>query len=326
MYRCEIGRVPPGAILGASVFNEGGPPLVKAGVALTKGHLQQVAARGYTRLVLLEPEEGLQPETIPPETRAKTLAALTEAVAFLLDLWRCRRSPTPGEGRRRDFHLRNAVEAFIREATDQAAITLPGPVRRGPAQWFDDAINAGAVAVYLGKQAQVDEASLHRLAWGMLLRDVAQLALSAEVLDHPGALSDEQWQLVRGHPTKAYDLLRTLDWGEETGRLVVLQHHERADGSGYPYALMGLHTVQRSRREALDARITCSISDVAAVTDVFNALTVDRPYRPARPVAQVTALLREAAAVSLNNEVVELLLSRWQPPHEELPASFAATG
>ena len=326
MYRCEVGRVPPGAILGASVFNEGGPPLVKAGVALTDAYLRQVAARGYTRLVLLEPEERVQPETIPPETRATILAALTEAVSFLLEVWRCRRSPQPGEGRRFDFQLRDAVDAFIREATDQAAITLPGSVRRGPAQRFDDAINAGTAAVYLGKEAQMDDASLHRLAWGILLRDVAQLLLSPDVLEHPGGLSNEQWQLVREHPAKAYDLLRSLDWGEETGRLVVLQHHERADGSGYPFALTGLHTVQRSRRDALDAHLTCSISDVAAVADIFNALTVDRPYRSARPAAEVTAILREAAGVSLNHEVVELLLSRGQPPHEGLPASIAAAG
>ena len=322
MRRLAITDVSPGAVLGASVFNEVGRPLVKAGVPLTDRLLNLVAARGYCRLVLLADGETLQPEFVPPEARAEVLEALIPSVDFLLAIWRNQTLLRPHDAHHLDRRLRSAVGTFAREERFGGALSVPGPVRRGPAQWLDDAVNAAAVAVCLGRAFTLDEATLHRLAHGMLLRDVAMLTLAPEVHDCPRELPPAARAAVREHPMRAYQLLAALEWMDESARLVVLQHHERHDGSGYPAGLSGLHRVQRTRSELLNDNLTLLVSDIAAVADVFNALTVDRAHRPCRPPTEVAGILRAMMGATLNEEVVRLLLESWRPPQE----AAAATG
>lgn len=316
MYRIAIADVAEGARLGVSVFNETGRPLVKAGVALTAFQLDQVEMRGYTRLVVLEPDEEIQPEFLPPEIRAEVIEALRPVVDFLVDAWRRDTALKLGDAQRLDLRLRHAVSSFVKEAGAEDTLTLPGSLRIGGAQWLDDAINAAAVAVHLGNRFGCDDATLARLAHGMLLRDVGMLSLDPEIIGNSGPLSAEARDEVRKHPMVAYRTLSQLDWLDETARLVILQHHERHDGSGYPHGLNGLHTIERTPSELLDKALTLLVSEIAAVADVFNALTVDRPHRTSRPPSMVRNILSGMAGVTLNAEVVGTLLDHWQPPIE----------
>ena len=237
-------------------------------------------------------------------------------VEFLVDAWRRETALKVGDAQRLDLRLRRAVTSFVKEARAEHTLTLPGSVRVGGAQWLDDAINAAAVAVHLGNLFNCEDATLTRLAHAMLLRDVGMLSLDPDLIASPGPLSPEDWQEVHKHPIIAYKTLSQLDWLDETARLVVLQHHERHDGSGYPYGLSGLHTIERSRGESLDKDLTLLASEIAAVSDVFNALTVDRPHRPSRPPSMVRNILSGMAGITLNDEIVGALLEHWEPPIE----------
>ena len=324
MYRTAITGVQPGAVLAMCVFNESGHPLVKAGVSLTERVLRNIASRGYCRLVLADPEEVVQPELVSPESRARVVAALEPAVDFLVESWRSKRGLKKFDGDHLDRALRYAVRDFVSsflvDFRPDMLLALPGNVRRGHQQWLDDAINAAAVGIYLGCIFGFDDATLHRLAHGMLLRDVGMLVVPDEVRERPGPLPPDAWELVREHPVSAYQTLCELDWLDESARLIVLQHHERHDGSGYPYGITGLHTIDRSRQQKLDTKITLHVSEVAAIADVFNALTVDRPHRGTRSTQETRDTLLSMAGMSLNEEVVHILLNRWRPPVEESDA------
>ena len=88
----------------------------------------------------------------------------------------------------------------------------------------------------------------------------------AEILTRPGRLSQNEFTLVKAHPQVAYDILSSIDFGRPIAE-VILQHHERLDGSGYPGGLKGDEIL-------LEARIL-------AVADVVEAMSSHRPYRPA---------------------------------------------
>ena len=102
--------------------------------------------------------------------------------------------------------------------------------------------------------------------------------MPAEILTRPGRLSQNEFTLVKAHPQVAFDILSTIDFGRPVAD-VILQHHERLDGSGYPNALIGDAIL-------LEARIL-------AVADVVEAMSSHRPYRPA---LGVEAALAEVAA------------------------------
>jgi putative nucleotidyltransferase with HDIG domain len=111
-----------------------------------------------------------------------------------------------------------------------------------------------------------DDTSLFWFRIGALLHDVGKLMVPAEVLNKPGKLTDEEWAMVRGHPSAGVELLADIEFPWDV-RPIVESHHERWDGKGYPHGLAG-------DAIPLTARVLC-------VADVYDALTSVRSYKRA---------------------------------------------
>jgi len=99
-----------------------------------------------------------------------------------------------------------------------------------------------------------------------LVHDVGKLAVPAEILNKPGKLSEVEFNLIKEHSEQGYEILKGVDFGAPIAE-IVLQHHERMDGSGYPRGLVGDEI-------CIEARVLC-------VADVVEAMASHRPYRPA---------------------------------------------
>ena len=145
----------------------------------------------------------------------------------------------------------------------------------------------------LARALGVDPAELDDLRRGALLHDVGKLAVPDAVLLKPGPLTAEEWAQMKEHPVHAYRWLSNIPYLERALN-VPYAHHERWDGSGYPRGLRG-------EAIPLAARIF-------AVADVFDALTSDRPYRPAWPRQQALDYLAEHAGSLFDPRVVEAFL------------------
>jgi HD-GYP domain-containing protein (c-di-GMP phosphodiesterase class II) len=132
--------------------------------------------------------------------------------------------------------------------------------------------------------------SLAELAAGALLHDIGKRHIPPHVLNKPGKLSDDEWELVREHPTSGFRELVARDDLTWPQLMMVYQHHERLDGSGYPAGIHGdeMHPWAR----------------YCAVVDVFDALTCQRPYRRAVPVPEVCDYLTKHAGVWFDAEAV----------------------
>ena len=137
-------------------------------------------------------------------------------------------------------------------------------------------------------------AELAELRRAGLLHDLGKLSIPNSILDKPDKLTPEEWELVRLHPFFTQCVLERIR-GFGPLALVAGSHHERLDGRGYHRQLRG-DQIPRGGR-------------VLAVADMYEALTADRPYRPAMPEETALAILEKERAVGLDPDCLDALLA-----------------
>ena len=148
-------------------------------------------------------------------------------------------------------------------------------------------------AVQVGELLGLSGNRLRSLAIGGLVHDIGKLSIPDAILKKPGALTAEEYAVVQRHPLLGRRLLVELGGFSEAVRELVLDHHERLDGTGYPRGLAGDEI-------SLDVRIL-------TVCDVYDALISNRVYRPAWSHGQAMALLRAEIGTAFDARCVEAL-------------------
>ncbi len=145
------------------------------------------------------------------------------------------------------------------------------------------------IACAIGQEMGLSEDRLEGLRVAGILHDVGKVSVPAEILSKPTVLTSTEFGLVKIHPESGYEILRTIHFPWPVAD-IVLQHHERMDGSGYPKGI-------RDDAILLEARIL-------GVADVVEAIVSHRPYRPARPMAAAVEDVVRAAGTLYDEKVV----------------------
>ncbi|HUE42540.1 MAG TPA: HD-GYP domain-containing protein [Candidatus Sulfotelmatobacter sp.] len=135
----------------------------------------------------------------------------------------------------------------------------------------------------------VSERDMYGLEMGALLHDIGKVGVPDSILNKPGRLTDEEYEVVKRHPEFGWTVIRKLR-GLEQSSLYVLHHHENFDGTGYPARLKGHET-------PIGARIV-------SVIDAFDAMVSARPYRKGMPIAEALRRLHEASGKQFDPAVV----------------------
>ncbi|MEP6916056.1 MAG: HD domain-containing phosphohydrolase, partial [Acidobacteriota bacterium] len=159
----------------------------------------------------------------------------------------------------------------------------------------------------LAEAAGLTEADVQAVRTAALLHDIGNMAVPEHILSKPDKLTPEEFERVKIHPRVGAEILRNVPFGAPVSELV-LSHHERWDGLGYPAGLRG-------EAIPIGARIL-------AIADCYSTLQTIRPYRPARSAAEAIAVLREYAGTSFDPSLVDLLAARLETS-EAVPANDA---
>lgn len=158
---------------------------------------------------------------------------------------------------------------------------------------FTHSSNVACYCTLLAKLMGIsDETELRQIAAAGMLHDLGKLEIPLAILAKPGKLTNEEFNIIKLHPTRGFQMLR----GDLTpGQLMmVYQHHEKIDGSGYPVGLVDNEIHYWGK--------------ICAVADVFEALTGKRPYRRANTAAEALTIMRRGAGTHFDQEI----LQRWQ--------------
>jgi HD-GYP domain-containing protein (c-di-GMP phosphodiesterase class II) len=206
-------------------------------------------------------------------------------------------------GERRDSWVGNLVTLIT---TDEAAVDGMLLMLSHDYYTYTHMVNVSVMVTALAyRMGHRDPTSLRILASGGLLHDIGKLRIDPDVLNKKERLTPEEWEEIRSHPTRGMALLHDRQDIHPKELLMVHQHHEKLDGSGYPLGLRG-------KEIAIEAQMT-------AVVDIYDALTCKRPYRAAMPHEKACAILDEEAATKLNAEMVSV----WK---ETIGAAIAKDG
>ena len=147
----------------------------------------------------------------------------------------------------------------------------------------------------LARAVNLPEAEVERIKIGAVLHDVGKIGIPESVLKKPGKLDDEEWKIMKQHPTIGVEKVLAPNEALREFIPIVKYHHERLDGKGYPDGLKG-------EEIPLEARIV-------SVADAYHALVSDRPYRKSMPIEKACAILQEGAGTQWDSDLVRAFIT-----------------
>ncbi len=153
------------------------------------------------------------------------------------------------------------------------------------------------LAKFMAMKMRLLPESVDAVEMASLVHDVGKIKVPAEILSKPGPLDEVEYLLVKTHPQAGYNLLKDIDFPWPVAE-IVLQHHERLDGSGYPQGLKGKEILQEAR--------------IIAVADVVEAMASDRPYRKALGIEAALKEIKRGRGTLYDEEAVDACLDLFE--------------
>ncbi len=210
------------------------------------------------------------------ERDLQTLSAVAATAAIAIENSRLHQSVVDG--------YKGTISALA------AVIDAKDPCTRGHSQ------RVVRYALMGGEALGMSQEELEVLEYAAMLHDIGKIAIADSVLSKPGQLDDNEVQAFREHPVTGANIIGDIPFFSPVSRLV-LHHHERYDGRGYPQGLAG-------ERIPVGARLL-------AVADTFDSITTDRPYRAALGGQHAIAELRRCSGTQFCPAAVDAFISAW---------------
>ncbi|KJR40065.1 metal dependent phosphohydrolase [Candidatus Magnetoovum chiemensis] len=158
---------------------------------------------------------------------------------------------------------------------------------------YTHSVNVGVLSVMLSKELFKNSTAhdMHELGAGFFLHDIGKVKVDASIINKPGRLTENEMFKMKTHPYQGYKLLQEADQLSQECKIIVMQHHEREDGTGYPMRLKGneIHTYGR----------------IGCIADVYDALTAERSYKPKLTPFEALKIMKEQMLNHFHKDVFD---------------------
>lgn len=267
MQKFSIKYLRPGMRVTRPIYHSTGQLLLKRGTILTEKYIERLQ-RLYIPAVYVCREQQNQPLTFNRQACGDVIdeeirqEALTNVSAI--------------------FTNYKATESLnIQQITDTTSMILDSvlknqdnliqaaDIRSYDDYTFSHSVNVCIMSSMLGILLGYNEMQLRELALGTLMHDIGKMKITLEILNKKGKLNDEEFALIKYHPVYGYNILRACGSYSLKVCKIALQHHEKFSGGGYPQGIVGDRISEYAR--------------IAAIADVYDALTAERAYKKAFP-------------------------------------------
>jgi putative nucleotidyltransferase with HDIG domain len=154
-------------------------------------------------------------------------------------------------------------------------------------------LQVARLAAAIAQEMGLPESQVNIIRTTAAIHDIGKIYIPSDILAKPGKLGILEVSIIRTHAQGSYDILKNIDFGGPVAQ-IALQHHERQDGSGYPHGLKGDETM-------IEAKIL-------AVSDVVEAMSSHRPYRPSLGIDKALEEIRQNRGTHYDPDVVDACL------------------
>ncbi|MCD3193740.1 HD-GYP domain-containing protein [Clostridium botulinum C] len=252
-----INRVYEGEILGKNIFTNDGGILLRAGVKLTDHYINKLKQLGV--LYLYIKDEQLEDVDVEDIHFAKIKQVAMKSINNIIkNIHQCNYKKTKDSLN----VIENLIDYIIEEGDVNKSLY---DIKTYDNYTYVHCVDTGIMSGFLGLSLNFREYDLKELGKGAILHDIGKTQVPLKILNKNGPLNDEEFAEIKKHPIYGKNILKKNFSISDVVLNVVEQHHERVDGTGYPYGLKGNSISKHGK--------------VACICDVYDALSSDRCYR-----------------------------------------------
>ncbi len=288
MRLVNIKYVEEGSVLARPIRNSSGNVLLGEGVALNRNYLSKLGLLGYD--ILFVKDERFADIEFNPVISDKTREAAYNIVRSVTT------SIEENDGFQIDVDsVKNTVLNIINDLLFSFDVLSNLSDIMGYDEYtFHHSVNTTVLALVLGMGKGFTQSRLLELGMGVLMHDIGKTSVCKEILNKKSSLSSEEFNKIKQHTTFGYEVIRRNRDFSVNSAHVALQHHEKWMGGGYPRGLKGKDIHELGR--------------IAAVADVYDALTSKRPYREAMEPYQAYEFVYSQSGYHFDPDIVNIFI------------------
>ncbi|KAB3536334.1 HD-GYP domain-containing protein [Alkaliphilus pronyensis] len=286
MIKMHLSSVDIGMYIAKPVYDDAGKLLIDKGNMLKKQYISKLVNYGIEYIYVEWDKKSNYAEIISKET---TKEALRDIEKFM-------KSFNYFDTDKYDKIVKIVNDIITKLLSKKNIILYVTDIRGIDDYTFQHSLYVCVYALVIGVELNYSKQQLEDLGIGALLHDVGKVLTPSSILKKPSILNSCEYEEIKKHSTEGYNIIKYIDGVSEDSCIIVRDHHERYDGTGYPSGLKGKEIHEYAR--------------IVAICDVFDALTSNRPYRekisPHNAIEYIVALGNK----QFDLEILKVLLKR----------------
>lgn len=284
MEKVALDKLTTGMVLARSIYLPDGRILIRKNVGISPSIIAKLRELRFPAVYVDTAPNDEQNEPVSDLTRSDVI----QSVARLDSAFR--------SGKGINFLGSKApLQQMISEITENRHILINLiEIRSLNDSIYNHMVQVCIIAVKVAIEMGYDQLKLFELALGVLFHDIGMTRIASDIINRIGGLTNDEIAQIKTHPKTGYDLIQQSRELPEASAQIALQHHERYNGQGYPRKLTGFHIHEYAR--------------IAAIADVFDAMTSEKPYRPAKIIGDTLEYIKSQKGAEFDPTVVDALI------------------
>lgn len=286
MRRVPVEDLQPGMVVARTVMGFTGRALLTENTRLTENYITRLGKIGIGSIYI---KDGLGDGEVPEIVSEEVLIAVSNNLNSSLKTFAASNSINVAS-------FKKSVDLLMNNILNNRSVLIQLENIHSFSDYvFTHSINVAVYSMMTGISLGYGENSLADLGLGALLHDIGMLALDAQIINDPEALSIMERDKIKLHPELGFNLLRQQREISTMSAHVAYQHHERVDGKGYPRGLNGSQILNYAK--------------IVAVTDKFDSVVSDRPHRTGCTITDAMVLIKKLSGTHFDQVFVEAFAS-----------------